>query len=165
MKRTLILAAVTLTALVASPAQGAAPTSSPTASSRHPLTAEEALARQMRREPGGKLVKNQIHYSDQRVFVAVDAGTYSLSQCTAGRFCIWNNTSYTGSFIYKSGQDVTRSIETSVGSFYNNRARAARLYSNTGASSICYDAQEKKASVSASYNAAEKVYLSGTTGC
>jgi hypothetical protein len=127
-------------------------------------SAGQALAAQLRADSHGLVRGNRIYYAD-RVFVAVDAGTYSLSQCSSGQFCIWSSTSYTGSFIYKTGQDVTRTIETSVGSFYNHRAHAARLYSNTGASSTCYDAQVKKASVSASYNAAEKVYLSDTTSC
>lgn len=162
MNRYLAFLVLILAALLSSQTPVHAATQGSTAA--RPGTVESALAAQLEREPGGRVVGNRVYYPD-RVFVAVDVGTYSLSQCGSGQFCIWSYTGYTGSFIYKTGQDVTRTIETSVGSFYNNRARAARLYSNTGSASICYAAQAMNSSVSASYNAAEKVYLSGTTSC
>ncbi len=114
---------------------------------------------------GDQPVEDEARVSEGWTFVSVEAGTDSLSQCDTGQFCIWSSTGYTGSFIYKTGQGVTRAIDGSVGSFYNNRARAARLYSDRGGSSICYRAEEMRASVSASYNSAEKVYLSASTTC
>ncbi|MCW2794000.1 MAG: hypothetical protein JWO76_3098 [Nocardioides sp.] len=141
------------------------PASAGPAAGPAPGSAAQALAAQARRVPGGHVVGNRIYYPHGVVFVAEDAAALSVSQCESGEFCVWSYTGYTGSFIYKTGTDVTRAIETSVGSFYNNRARAARLYTNTGASSTCYDAQTKRAGVTASYGAAEKVYLSDTTSC
>lgn len=160
MNRCILVVLTLVVTLLGAPAKAV----SPAPSAPGVLTAKDALAAQLKRDPGGKVVRNKIYYG-HRVFVAVDAGTLSLGQCGSGQFCIWSSTTYTGSFIYKTGQDVTRSIQTTVGSFYNNRGHAARLYSNTGASSICYGANDKKASVSASYNAADKVFLSSTTSC
>jgi hypothetical protein len=99
------------------------------------------------------------------VHVVVPIGTSSLSQCRSGQFCIWSSTSYTGSFMYEEGQDVTRTIAGSVGSLYNNRVKGARLYSNTGSASICFARGEKRASVSASFNFASGVHVSGTAAC
>lgn len=134
------------------------------AASRSGQTAVEALAAQQKKDPG-RVVGNRIYYPDGEVFVAVDAGTLSIGQCSSGQFCLWSFSNYSGSFSYKTGSGVTRTITTSVGSFYNNRSNAARLYSNTGGSSACYGPGAQQATVSASYNSPEKVYLSATTTC
>jgi hypothetical protein len=52
-----------------------------------------------------------------------------------------------------------------VGSFWNNRSTAARLYSNTGASSTCYEDGAKKASVTDGYSAASQVNLLASASC
>lgn len=115
--------------------------------------------------PGTKAVGNRVYYPDGTVFVAVTAGTLSISQCSAGQFCIWTQANYSGSFTYKTGSGVTRTISGTVGSFWNNRSTAARLYSNTGASSTCYENGVQESSVSSSYNSASKVYLSASANC
>jgi hypothetical protein len=97
--------------------------------------------------------------------VAVDAGTFSLSQCLAGQFCVWTSTNYTGAFVAYTGGGVTRSISGPVGSFYNNRGRAAWLYSNNGVQATCYNPRDMRASVPASYNSAQQVFLSEAASC
>lgn len=76
----------------------AAPTSAEESS-----TISEILAEQLAAEPGGVVAGNTITYEDGTVFVAVDAGTYSLSQCSSGQFCLWGQGNYLGSFLYKTG--------------------------------------------------------------
>lgn len=115
--------------------------------------------------PGAKTVGNRVYYPDGTVFVAVPAGTLSIGQCSSGQFCIWTQANYSGSFTYKTGSGVTRAISGAVGSFWNNRSSVARLYSNTGTSSTCYENGVQKSSVSSSYNSASKVYLSANTNC
>lgn len=122
-------------------------------------TAAEALAQELERDPEGVVVGNEIHRPDGTVFVAIDAGTESLSQCTSGRWCMWDETNYQGSFSYRTGSGVTYLLSGTLRSVFNNRGNAARLFSNTGATSYCYVAGEKSASLSASYYTAEKVRL------
>lgn len=130
-----------------------------------PSSAEAALAKQLDTTDGGVVVANRIYYPDGSVFVAVDASTMSLGQCSGGQFCIWTQPSYQGSFIYKTGSGVTRYISGTVGSFWNNRSSVARLYSNTGYSSTCYEDGAMRASVSSGYSSASKVYLAIGTSC
>ena len=78
---------------------------------------------------------------------------------------MWSLSGFSGSFTYVTGVSVTRTLGGTIGSLYNNRVNAARLYSNTGLSSTCYASREQNASVTSGYSAAEKVYLSGTTSC
>lgn len=108
---------------------------------------------------------NRVYFPDGTVFVAVPAGTLSISQCSSGQFCIWTQANYQGSFTYKTGSGVTRAISGTVGSFWNNRSTVARLYSNTGSSSTCYENGVQKASVTSSYNSASQVYLSASASC
>ena len=122
-------------------------------------TAAEAFARELARDPVGVVIGNEIHRPDGAVFVAVDAGTLSLSQCTSGRWCMWDETNYQGSFSYRTGSGGTYLLSGTVHSVFNNRGAAARLFSNTSATSTCYVAGAKSASVSASYYTAEKVRL------
>jgi hypothetical protein len=126
---------------------------------REVTTAQEALERELARDPEGVVIGNRIHRPDGIVFVAVDAGTLSLSQCTSGRWCMWDETNYQGSFSYRTGSGVTYALSGTVHSVFNNRGNAARLFSNTGATSSCYLAGEKSGSLTASYYTAEKVKL------
>jgi hypothetical protein len=156
-----IALAATVLMLVASTAQALASSDSP----QDPSSAEAALAKQLERSDDGVVAGNKIYYPDGSVFVAVDVSTMSLGQCSSGQFCIWTQPSYQGSFIYKTGTGVTRYISGTVGSFWNNRSYTARLYSNTGNSSTCYENGYMRSSVSSGYNSASKVYLSGSTNC
>ncbi|WP_244930714.1 peptidase inhibitor family I36 protein [Nocardioides sp. W7] len=122
-------------------------------------TAEEALEQELERDPRGRVQGNEIHRPDGTVFVAADAGTLSLSQCLSGRWCMWDETNYQGSFSYRTGSAVTYAISGTVHSVFNNRANAARLFSNTAAANSCYVAGRKSASLSASYYTAKKVRL------
>lgn len=135
------------------------------AASPSSVSTARLIAAQLQVHPGGTVVGNEVRYGDGLVFVAVPDGTLSLSQCASTEFCVWDLPSYNGSFSYMKGQDVTRTMTGAVGSIYNNRAHAARLYTNTGAGSTCYAARAKVASVSSSYDFASQVYLSATTSC
>lgn len=130
-----------------------------------PGSAEFALAAQLEATEGGVVVGDEIHYADGTVFVAVDAGVLSLGQCASGRFCLWSSPSYQGSFTYKTGTGVTRTISGAVGSFWNRRSQVAKLYSNAGTSHVCYENGVQKSSVSSSYNSAAKVYLAVGSSC
>lgn len=55
-------------------------------------------------------MENQARRYEGWAFVLSRPGTDSLSQCDSGQFCIWSSTRYTGSFIYKTGQGVTRAV-------------------------------------------------------
>lgn len=103
-------------------------------------------------------VGDRTYYADGTVEVDVPAGTFSLGQCDSGQFCVWNQASYMGSFRIRTGSG-SKTLGDTVGSFWNNRSSAARLYSNTGASSTCYGAGAKKASVTTGYSSASKVNL------
>lgn len=98
------------------------------------------------------------YYADGSVEVELPADTFSLSECASGRFCVWSQANYTGSFRYKTGSGV-KSVGGTVGSFWNNRSSAARLYNNTSSSSTCYASGVMKASVTTSYASAEQVNL------
>lgn len=130
-----------------------------------PSTAESALATQLAATDGGVVEGNRIHYPDGTVFVAVDAGVMSLGQCSGGQFCLWSSPGYQGSFTYKTGTSVTRTISGAVGSFWNNRSTVAKLYNNAGTSSTCYENGVRRSSVSSSYSSAAKVYLAHGTSC
>lgn len=130
-----------------------------------PASAESALAAQLDAADGGVVEGNRIHYPDGTVFVAVDAGVMSLGQCDGGQFCLWGSSGYQGSFTYKTGTAVTRTISGSVGSFWNNRSSVAKLYNNSGSSSTCYENGVRKSSVGSSYSSAAKVYLAHGSSC
>ncbi|WP_447643846.1 peptidase inhibitor family I36 protein [Nocardioides zeae] len=61
-------------------------------------TAAAALVDELARDPDGQVVGNRVYRPDGTVFVAVDAGVRSLDQCASGRFCMWSQTYYQGSF-------------------------------------------------------------------
>jgi hypothetical protein len=107
---------------------------------------------------------NRTFYSDGTVAVEVPAGTMSLTECESGQFCVWSQANYIGSFRYKTGTG-SKTLGGTVGSFWNNRTTIARLYNNTSSTSTCYENGVKKASVSASYAAAEKVTLGSSASC
>ena len=120
----------------------------------------------LRKHPGGALVgHNEVADADGTGFVAIEVGTMSVSQCGSGRFCTWSSPSYTGSFTYTTGTNVTRTLGRSVKSFWNNRSQAARLYNNAGSASTCYAAGTKKSSLAVAYQTPAKVYLSAGTAC
>lgn len=128
-------------------------------------TAAEALAAEIARDPRGEVIGNTIVRPDGTVFVAVDSDVYSLSQCSSGRFCVWAQTNFTGSFQSKSGSGVTRNLTGTTKSAWNNRGKAARLYNNTESASTCYAPGDQDSSLPASYHAASKVYLASGSAC
>src|SRR5674476_514062 len=72
-------------------------------------SAEEELAAQLARQPlGAKVVGNKIIYADgAAVFVAIGAGTLSMSSCPANRFCLWDRPNFQGSLWSLSGDSGT----------------------------------------------------------
>ncbi|MFT4081758.1 MAG: peptidase inhibitor family I36 protein [Nocardioides sp.] len=116
--------------------------------------------------PGGTLTaEDSVVYPDGTTFVAVPAGTLSLSQCSTGRFCMWGSTNYSGSFVYKNGDGSTLTISSNVYSLWNNRSHAARLYNNGSTASMCLAARAKKPTLAAAYHQPDKVHLSTTSSC
>lgn len=116
--------------------------------------------------PGGVVVtENHVRYVDGSGFVGVEVGSFSLSQCSASKLCMWSSANYTGSFTYVSGSGTTKTLTTTVRSFWNNRPQAARLYNNAGTSSTCYAPGGKVASVAVAYQTPAKVYLSSGVSC
>lgn len=122
-------------------------------------SAADALVDELARDPDGRVVGNRVYRSDGSVFVAVDAGVRSLDQCATGRFCMWSQTYYQGSFYSAAMTGTEYELSGTIRSVWNNRSAAARLYSNTGSSSICYVAGQRSASLSASYITPQKVAL------
>lgn len=137
---------------------GTAASAGPPPAVRGERAAEAALSRELARDPVGRVDDNRIYRPDGTVFVALDAGVSSLGQCESGWFCLWSQTSYQGSFYYRSVVGVY-DLSGTIRSVWNNRTAAARLYSNTGASSTCYVAGQRSASLSASYTTPQKVAL------
>lgn len=135
------------------------------AAADEPLESLSAVA-YLEQHPGGFLVDDhEVVYPDGSGFVSVDVGVYSISQCASNRFCMWTSTNYSGSFTYVTGSGVTKTLTGTVKSFWNNRTKAARLYSTSGTSSTCYGAGVQKASLPVSYHSPAKVYLSSGTSC
>lgn len=116
------------------------------------------------RASGGE-VAAEVAYPDGSGFVAVDVTVMSISQCGSGRFCRWTSPSYAGSFKCVTGSGVTKTLGSSVKSFWNNLSQDARLYNNSGSASTCYAAGTKKASLTTAYQTPAKVYLSPGTSC
>lgn len=104
------------------------------------------------------------YFDDGIVEVYFPPDTYSLGECSSGQFCVWSQANYTGSFRYRTGSGV-KALGGTVGSFWNNRTTVADLYTNTSSSSTCYEDGAMRASVTASYSAAEQVNLSSNTNC
>ncbi|WP_408898463.1 peptidase inhibitor family I36 protein [Nocardioides sp. R1-1] len=123
------------------------------------------LSAELERHPGGVVRGNEIRYSTGETFVAVEAGTFSLSQCTSGRFCGWAQSNYSGSFYYTTGTGVTKTLSWTARSYSNNRAQGARLYDSTGSSSVCFTPGQDRATIGSSYYSPDKVFLSSTASC
>lgn len=113
---------------------------------------------------GAFTIGNRTYLADGTVNVDIPAGTYSLSECASGQFCVWSQANYTGSFTYRTG-DGSKLLGGTLGSFWNNRSTVAKLYTNTSSSSTCYENGVMKASVTSSYSSAEKVSLSSNANC
>lgn len=126
---------------------------------------EQILADQLMTQPGGTVVDNTIVYDDDLIFVAVEVGVMSASQCASGKFCGWALANYSGSFFSTSGSGVTKSLSWSARSYRNHRPKAARLYNNAGTGSTCFGANTSRPTISSLYYSPAKVYLSSTTGC
>ncbi|MET0822420.1 MAG: peptidase inhibitor family I36 protein [Aeromicrobium sp.] len=109
-------------------------------------------------------IGDHTYFADGTVEVDVPPGTFSLGQCDSGQFCIWSLANYSGSFRYKTGSGL-KTVGGTVGSFWNNRSTVARLYSNTGASSTCYENGARKASVTSGYSSASEVNLQSGSSC
>jgi hypothetical protein len=125
---------------------------------------KQILAEELEEHPGGEVVGNEIHYDDGLVFVAVPVGTFSLSQCTSGRFCGWANAGYTGSFYWVSGSG-TVSLSWTARSFSNNRSGTARLYNAAGTTSLCFPPRQNRTSIASSHYNPSKVSLGSGTSC
>lgn len=109
-------------------------------------------------------IGNRTYFDDGTVEVHIPAGTYSLSECASGQFCVWSQANYSGSFRYKTGTGV-KALGGTVGSFWNNRSTVAYLYTNTSSASTCYEDGAMRASVTSSYSSAEQVNLSTSASC
>lgn len=90
--------------------------------------------------------------------------TYSLSQCSSGRFCGWSSPNYFGSFYSASGSG-TISLSWTPRSYSNNRSGIARLYNAGGTASLCFTPGQDRATVVASYYTPSKVSLASGTTC
>lgn len=123
------------------------------------------LADELDRHPGGTVSGNEIRYPTGETFVAVEAGTFSLSQCTSGRFCGWAQSNYSGSFYYTTGSGVTKALTWTARSYSNNRSQGARLYDSAGTSSVCFTPGQDRATIGSTYYNPDKVYLSSTASC
>lgn len=124
-----------------------------------------ALAAQAAEMPGGIVEGNTITYPDGSYFVALDAETFSLSECSSGYFCGWAQSNFSGSFFAVSGSGVTKSLSWSTRSYWNRRSAIARLYNNTATASTCFAVNESRATIDSSYYAPDKVTLSTSTSC
>lgn len=123
------------------------------------------LVQELQRHPGGIIVGNEIHYADGDVFVAVEMGVYSLSQCGSGKFCGWALSNYTGSFYSTSGSGVTKNLSWNARSYSNNRSQGARLYNSSGSASVCFSPGQDRPTIASAYYNPSKVKLSSTSSC
>lgn len=123
------------------------------------------IADQLQSDPGGLVVGNKIYYPGETVFVAMEAGVLSLSNCPSNYFCLWQNANYTGTFITRSGSGVTHNLSGSFNSGWNNRTRIARLYNSTGSAYTCFAAGAKRSTLATAYKTPDKVYLASATSC
>lgn len=92
---------------------------------------------------------------------------FSVSQCSAGYFCVWSLPNYVGTIQRFSSQSQYTSISLSkVGSFYNNRSKRVYVYGDpSGSPSACYGAQAKRTGYTGWLLYAEGTYLSTATSC
>jgi len=135
-------------------------------------SAEEELAAQLARQPlGAKVVGNKIIYADgAAVFVAIGAGTLSMSSCPADRFCLWDRPNFQGSLWSLSGSSGTFTMPSyfaQVGSIWNRRAGRTLMFPNVNQSvpSYCYAAGASVASISGTASALRAAFLSSYPYC
>lgn len=119
---------------------------------------------QLEANPGGIVVGNEIHYGDGLTFVAVEAGTLSLSQCASGRFCGWAQSNYSGSFYSTSGTGV-KTLSWTARSYANKRSSVSHLYNSAGSASTCFAPGQGRATIGSTYYSPSKVNLSSATSC
>lgn len=125
---------------------------------------EQIIEDQLADSPGGTVVGNEIRYDGGVVFVAVPAGTYSLSQCTSGRFCGWSSPNYLGSFYSVTGSG-TVALSWTAQSYSNNRSALARLFNAGGTTSLCFNPGQDRATVATAYYNPGKVNLASGSVC
>lgn len=125
---------------------------------------EQIIVDQLAERPGGTVVGNEIRYDDGVVFVAVPAETYSLSQCTSGRFCGWASPNYLGSFYSVTGSGAV-SLTWTARSYSNNRSSIARLFNAGGTTSLCFNPGQDRATVATAYHNPSKVNLASGASC
>lgn len=125
---------------------------------------ESIIADQLAERPGGTVVGNEIRYDGGVVFVAVPAGTYSLSQCASGRFCGWSSPNYLGSFYSVTGSGSV-ALSWTAQSYSNNRSSLARLFNAGGTTSLCFNPGQDRATVATAYYTPSKVNLASGTIC
>jgi len=135
-------------------------------------TAEEELAAQLARQPlGAKVVGNKIIYADgAAVFVAIGAGTLSMSSCPADRFCLWDRANFQGSLWALSGNSGAFTMPVffeRVGSIWNRRAGRTLMFPSVNQSvpSYCYAAGTSAASISGTASALRAAFLSTYPYC
>ena len=135
-------------------------------------SAEEELAAQFARQPlGAKVVGNKIIYADgAAVFVAIGAGTLSMSGCPADRFCVWDWANFQGSLWALSGDGGTFSMPVffdRVGSIWNRRAGRTLMYLSPSQSvpTYCYAAGTSVAGVFGTASVLRVAFLSTYPYC
>ncbi len=125
---------------------------------------DQIIAAQLAERPGGTVVGNEIRYDGEVVFVAVPAETYSLSQCTSGRFCGWSSPNYLGSFYSVSGSGGVP-LSWTAQSYSNNRSSLARLFNASGTTSLCFNPGQDRATVAMAYYTPSRVNLASGSSC
>lgn len=123
------------------------------------------ISAELAANPGGVVDGHQIHYGDGLTFVAVEAGTLSLTQCPSGSFCGWAQANFSGSFYSTSGSAVTKTLSWTARSYANNRSQASRLYNSSATASTCFVPGRTRATIKSTYYAPARVYLSASTSC
>jgi len=147
------------------------PSATPAATPATP-SAEQELAAQLARRPlGAKVVGNKIFYADgAAVFVAIGAGTLSMSGCPADRFCVWDRPNFQGSLWSMSGESVSYSMPgyfARVGSIWNRRDGRTLMFPSLGQSTptYCYAAGTSVASISGTASVLRAAFLSTYPYC
>jgi len=150
------------------------PSAAPAATPATPAapSAEQELAAQLARQPlGAKVVGNKIIYAGgAAVFVAIGAGTLSMSGCPADRFCLWDRPNFQGSLWTLSGDGGTFTMPVffaRVGSIWNRRAGRTLMSPNVNQSvpSYCYAPGTSVASISGTASALRAAFLSTYPYC
>jgi len=160
----------------AAPSDAPSPTASdpsPTATAAWATPSpEEELAAQLARQPWeAKVVGNTIVYANGAiVYTAIDAGVLSLSSCTAGHFCIWDQSYYQGSLWIVSLEGVSVAMPTyfgQIGSLWNNRGGRTLMFPSLSTTSptYCYAPGTRLSTVSGTRAALRGAFLSTYPAC